>query len=243
MASTGADKPAANTSDTGRVPALPSASLAPSPTQQPAAAPEARTAPAAERRIAVLGPTLRFKGDLSAEEDFILQGRIHGSIHHSQRIIVGTQGSVIGNIYARVVVIDGSVEGDLYGIESVVVHDTGRVAGNIFAPRVGLGEGAVFNGRIDMTGTSVINHGANPAANQSASKSASQGIPQGIPQSGPQSIPQNVQSISNNPTAPRRVESPIMNPGQPMSAEATEKVLTPKVISVLPPPPRREKTG
>ena len=108
---------------------------------------------AAERKIAVLGPTLRFKGDLSAEEDFIFQGRIQGSIHHTQRIIVGTQGVVTGNIHARVVVVDGNVEGDLYGKESVVVHETGRVNGNIFAPRVGISDGAVFNGRIDMNGT------------------------------------------------------------------------------------------
>ncbi len=101
----------------------------------------------------MLGPTLRFKGELSAEEDFILQGRIEGSINHTQSVTIGTDGSVVGNIYARVVVVDGSVEGDLHGGESVVVHETGRVVGNIFAPRVGLVDGAVFNGRIDMTGT------------------------------------------------------------------------------------------
>src|SRR5687768_3196794 len=122
-----------NTSDTGRIPSLP------------------QSAPS-DRKIAVLGPTLRFKGDLSAEEDFIFQGRIQGSIHHTQRIIVGTQGVVNGNILARVVVVDGNVEGDLYGKESVVVHETGRVHGNIYAPRVGISDGAVFNGRIDMSG-------------------------------------------------------------------------------------------
>lgn len=175
-----------NTSDTGRMPAIP----------QP---------PAADRRIAVLGPTLRFKGDLSAEEDFILQGRIQGSIHHSQRIVVGTQGGVTGNIYARVIVIDGQVEGDLHGKESVVIHETGRVVGNIYAPRVGISDGAVFNGRIDMSGTNVI----------------------------AQNPPQVAQ-----PATPKRVESPTMNPGQPMSAEQTEKVMAPKV-TVLPPPPRK----
>src|SRR4029078_11816157 len=107
-------------------------------------------APAA-RDVAVLGPTLRFKGELSAEEDFILQGRIEGSINHTQRVTIGSAGVVQGNIHARVVVIDGSVEGDLHGTESVVVNATGRVTGNIFAPRVGLVDGAVFSGRIDMS--------------------------------------------------------------------------------------------
>jgi cytoskeletal protein CcmA (bactofilin family) len=110
----------------------------------------AQAAGDAERKIAILGPTLRFKGELSAEEDFILQGRIEGSIHHTQSVTIGAEGSVLGNIHARVITIDGSVEGDLHGAEAVLVHATGRVAGNIFAPRVGLVEGAFFNGRIEM---------------------------------------------------------------------------------------------
>jgi cytoskeletal protein CcmA (bactofilin family) len=109
---------------------------------QPAATPS--------RNVAVLGPTLRFKGELSADEDFILQGRIEGSINHTQSVTIGNEGVVQGNIHARVIVVDGSVEGDLHGSESVVVHATGRVVGNIFAPRVGLIDGALFNGRIDM---------------------------------------------------------------------------------------------
>lgn len=210
MRSLGVDQRQETSTDTGQVPSS-SSSLPASPTQQPPAAPEDRTPAAAERKLAVLGPTLRFKGDLSAEEDFILQGRIQGSIHHTQRIIIGTGGAVAGNIHARVVVIDGTVEGDLHGVESVVVHETGRVVGNIFAPRVGLADGAVFNGRIDMTGVSIVKQGANLGA--------------------------------GNPAIKKRVESPTMSPGQPMSAEETEKVLAPKVISVLPPPPRKERVG
>jgi len=107
--------------------------------------------PPAAKSVAVLGPTLRFKGELSAEEDFILQGRIEGSINHTQSVTIGSEGSVLGNIHARVITVDGTVEGDLHGSESVVVHETGKVVGNIFAPRIGIVEGALFNGRVEMT--------------------------------------------------------------------------------------------
>jgi cytoskeletal protein CcmA (bactofilin family) len=222
MPSLGVDQRQETSTDTGPAPSVPSASVAPAPTSQPLSTSEDRKPPAVERKIAVLGPTLRFKGDISAEEDFILQGRIQGTIHHTQSIIIGTGGSVLGNVYARLVVIDGTVEGDLHGVESVVVHETGRVIGNIYAPRVGLVEGSVFNGRIDMTGTAVASQGTNAGAGQGV----------------------------GNLAAKRRIESPTMSPGKPMSAEETEKVLatpaptaTPKTISVLPPPPRREKAG
>jgi cytoskeletal protein CcmA (bactofilin family) len=130
--------------------------------------PPARPAATPRRDVAVLGPTLRFKGELSAEEDFILQGRIEGSINHTQSVTIGSEGVVQGNIHARVVVIDGSVEGDLHGTESVVVNATGRITGNIFAPRVGLVDGAFFNGRIDM--------GARQAAAQGPAKAAQPGV-------------------------------------------------------------------
>jgi len=110
----------------------------------------AQATPAAPK-IAVLGPTLHFKGELSAEEDFILQGKIEGSIANPQNVTIGNDGSVVGDIKARVITIDGKVEGDLYGDEAVIVHQSGRVVGNIYAPRVGLVEGAFFKGRIEMS--------------------------------------------------------------------------------------------
>jgi cytoskeletal protein CcmA (bactofilin family) len=134
-----------NTSDdTARLPVLP-ASFVPETHSVEVAA-------TADLNIAVLGPTLRFKGDISAQEDFILQGRIEGSIRQAQRIVIAAGGAVVGTVYARAVVVDGNVQGDLHGLESVTVHKSGRVVGNIFAPRVVLIEGAVFNGRIDMSG-------------------------------------------------------------------------------------------
>lgn len=117
------------------------------------APPHAENVPpqAAPRTAAsVLGPTLRFKGELAADEDLLIQGQVEGSIEHSQSLTIGTEGGVKGNIRARTVIIDGSVEGDVYGQEAVTVRETARVRGNIFAPRVGLADGAKFTGRVDM---------------------------------------------------------------------------------------------
>jgi cytoskeletal protein CcmA (bactofilin family) len=122
------------------------------PRMQNPPSPTAPFAVAQVSKVAVLGPTLKFKGELSAEEDFILQGSLEGSINNPQCVTIGTDGSVVGDIKARVITIDGKIEGDLYGDESVVVHESGRVTGNIYAPRVGIVEGAFFSGRIEMGG-------------------------------------------------------------------------------------------
>jgi len=125
-----------------------------------ARATEARTESAP--RASVLGPTLRFRGELSAQEDLIIQGSVEGSITHTQSLTVGTDGSMKGDIRARVIVVDGKVDGDLYATESVNIRATAKVKGNVFAPRVGITEGAFFQGQVEMqpSGAAVQEHSA-----------------------------------------------------------------------------------
>jgi cytoskeletal protein CcmA (bactofilin family) len=113
-------------------------------------------------RASVLGPTLKFRGELSAQEDLIIQGSVEGSITHTQNLTVGTDGTMKGDIRARVIVVDGKVEGDLYATESVNIRATAKVKGNVFAPRVGIVEGAFFQGQIEMqpSGAAVQEHSA-----------------------------------------------------------------------------------
>jgi len=106
----------------------------------------------AAERASILGPTLYFKGDLSAEEDLLIQGRVEGSISHTQRLTVGAQGTVKANIQAQLIIVEGTVDGDLQAEKSVVVKDTAKVCGNIYAPSVSISEGANFSGSIDMSG-------------------------------------------------------------------------------------------
>ena len=105
---------------------------------------------------------MRFRGELSAQEDLIVQGSVEGSITHTQSLTVGTDGTMKGDIRARVIVIDGKVEGDLYATESVNIRATAKVKGNVFAPRVGISEGAFFQGQIEMqpSGAAVQEHSA-----------------------------------------------------------------------------------
>lgn len=122
-----------------------------------------RPTPAAEDaeapRIPVLGKTLLFRGELTAEEDVVLQGRVEGSIRHARNLIIGPDGSVLGDVYATHLTVEGLVEGDLHCSEAVIVRATAQVRGNIFAPRVGIMEGATFNGRVEMDPNAAAAHG------------------------------------------------------------------------------------
>jgi cytoskeletal protein CcmA (bactofilin family) len=138
------------------------------PSGPPAFGAPPRPTPAAEDveapRIPVLGKTLLFRGELTAEEDVVLQGRVEGSIRHARNLIIGPDGSVLGDVYAAHLTVEGLVEGDLHCTEAVIVRATAQVRGNIFAPRVGIMEGATFNGRVEMDPNAAAAHAGQASA-------------------------------------------------------------------------------
>jgi cytoskeletal protein CcmA (bactofilin family) len=104
----------------------------------------------AAERMSVLPRSLRFKGELSADEDLLIQGSIEGMIHHTQRVTIGAEGNVKASISAQVIRVEGTVEGDLQAEKSVFIDETGNLHGNIRAPSVCLVEGSHFNGSVEM---------------------------------------------------------------------------------------------
>jgi cytoskeletal protein CcmA (bactofilin family) len=100
----------------------------------------------------VLGPTLKFKGELTAEEDLLIQGEVEGSIKHTSTLRIGKEGTVKANVTAEYISVEGKVKGDLTGNSSVKVHESAEIEGNIYSPSVSLLEGATFNGSVDMSG-------------------------------------------------------------------------------------------
>ena len=104
----------------------------------------------AAERMSILPPSMRFKGELSADEDLLIQGSVEGTIKHTQRVTIGKEGKIKANIAANIIKVEGAVEGDLHATKSVYVDDSGNLRGNIHAPTVCLVEGSHFNGSIDM---------------------------------------------------------------------------------------------
>src|SRR5262245_46713201 len=71
-------------------PAPPAAPVAPPVVEHSPARAAASAPPGA--KVSVLGPSLRFKGDLVADEDLVVQGQIEGSILHTRSLTIGAQG-------------------------------------------------------------------------------------------------------------------------------------------------------
>lgn len=100
---------------------------------------------------ATIGPSITIKGDVSGDEDLVIQGRIEGKVNLGQHnVTIGPDGRVKADVHGRTVIVEGEVEGDLLAQEQIILRQTAKVQGSIAAPRVSLEDGAVFRGAIEM---------------------------------------------------------------------------------------------
>ena len=115
--------------------------------------PPAPKTPSYERTtgLATIGPSINIKGELSGEEDLVIQGNVEGAINlKHNNLTIGKEGKVNANIQAHTIIVEGTLKGDVFGDEMVVIKKSGNVHGNVSAPRVSLEDGAKFKGSMDM---------------------------------------------------------------------------------------------
>ena len=121
---------------------------APAPPRPAAPPAEARRA---ERATATVGPSIFIKGDLSGDEDLVIEGRVEGKIDLKQHnVTIGKNGRVRADVFGNTVVVEGEVDGNLFAQQQAILRQSGAVRGNITAPRVMLEDGSRFRGSIDM---------------------------------------------------------------------------------------------
>lgn len=107
--------------------------------------------PIRPRNVSVIGPTLVFKGELSADEDLVIEGNIEGTIaHHKKHLTIGKQGRVKADIHASSVIVEGNLTGDIHSEGIVSLAKGADVTGNIYCGRIVMEDGARFKGKIDM---------------------------------------------------------------------------------------------
>ncbi len=131
---------------------------------------------------AIIGPSITIKGDVTGEEDLVIQGRVEGKVDLAQHhVTVGANGRIKANIIGRSVTVEGEVEGDLLAEEQISVRKSGKVRGNVTAPRVTIEDGAMFKGSIDMERKAPARPPAVPAAAHAAAPAPSAPVTPGAP--------------------------------------------------------------
>ena len=123
-------------------------------TEQPAPAPPPRNVAtvSSPKECALIGSTISIKGDVSGDEDLLIEGRVEGKIELTKHnVTIGKNGRVKADVFGKVITVEGDVQGNLFGEDRLVLRQSCTVRGNIVAPRVILEDGADFKGSIDMS--------------------------------------------------------------------------------------------
>jgi cytoskeletal protein CcmA (bactofilin family) len=100
----------------------------------------------------VIGSTIVIDGEITGDEDLVVQGTVKGRVALSQNIHVEENGVLEANVETATITVFGSVSGDIAATERAELKSNCRVVGDIRAPRVLIADGASFKGNVDMDG-------------------------------------------------------------------------------------------
>jgi cytoskeletal protein CcmA (bactofilin family) len=91
------------------------------------------------------------KGELSGEEDLVIQGRFQGKINlGNNNILVGEEGNIKADIQVNNITVKGIVKGNIHATGKVFISEEGQMEGDIEAPVSSIMDGARFKGSVKM---------------------------------------------------------------------------------------------
>lgn len=90
------------------------------------------------------------KGDLSADSDVRVDGRVDGTLYSSGRIVVGESAKLSGNMLCENVDFWGQMDGDIFVKDVLSVKSSAVINGNIHVRRLQVEIGAQINGSCMM---------------------------------------------------------------------------------------------
>jgi cytoskeletal protein CcmA (bactofilin family) len=126
-----------------------------------------------DRAGARLGSSLHVKGEISGNEDLLIDGTVEGLITLDERkLTVGASAKVTADIIAREVVVYGTVKGNLRAKDRIEIKKDGSVNGDLTTARIMIEDGAYFKGSIEIDKTADKDTGANAFSRQNAPATA-----------------------------------------------------------------------
>lgn len=97
----------------------------------------------------IVGDGTRIAGKVSVKGTIRVDGIVEGDVQ-ADWVIIGETGKILGNTCTRGMVVGGSVEGNIEATETVELREKATMVGEIHTPKLGVSEGAVFDGRARM---------------------------------------------------------------------------------------------
>ncbi|MDD2412688.1 MAG: polymer-forming cytoskeletal protein [Bacteroidales bacterium] len=91
-----------------------------------------------------------FKGDITSNGDFRIDGTLIGSITSKSKVVIGTTGVVDGEIHCQNADFSGKIKADVKVGELLTLKSTSNLIGNLTIGKLAIEPGAQFTGNCSM---------------------------------------------------------------------------------------------
>jgi cytoskeletal protein CcmA (bactofilin family) len=98
--------------------------------------------------ISIIGPGMRVVGDCETDGTLRVEGTVEGTVRAGKAVVVGKDGSVIGDVVTQDAIIGGTVNGTVVAESRLELQATCVIEGEIRARRIKLDEGGRVNGQV-----------------------------------------------------------------------------------------------
>lgn len=99
-----------------------------------------------ENLMSVIGADILVTGNIEAEVDLHIEGRVLGDVRCAT-LILGERSSVTGSVYAERVRVAGSVEGSIETVD-LAIETSARVKGDVTYSRLRIANGGIIQGNM-----------------------------------------------------------------------------------------------
>lgn len=95
----------------------------------------------------LIAPGTEITGDVSTTGDLRIDGRIHGNVTCTAKLVIGEEGKILGNINCHSGEISGAVKGQIVAKEVLQLNNSASIQGDIEAMRFIVEDGASIKGK------------------------------------------------------------------------------------------------
>ena len=106
--------------------------------------------PAVKKPRTLIGPGIKFIGNIEASEDIEINGRVEGNINSGNTITVTEEGSIRGDVAAENYILEGVCEGNAKVQDFCKIGHKGSFTGELFASTLVTEDGSAFEGRLHL---------------------------------------------------------------------------------------------
>ena len=109
-----------------------------------------------ETKISTIASGAEITGEINANGNFRIEGKVKGNIKISGKLVIDGTGEIEGDVVCKSALISGKLDGKILVEELLELKSTAKIHADIVTGKISIEEGAVFTGTCNMDSKDVL---------------------------------------------------------------------------------------